>query len=700
MIIQIIQFPFKKAAHLINAAYQKTTKGIKAVKETWKIVKPTIKRSRLLAVFVPVSLITLTISEYLLYRYSMQKTVEGSNGVGPNEVGPNEESSKKEPPSFVQNTVLIFGHLLGTVVIRNLQDGLARFAGHHLSNSLKRTVINQRLSNRGVPIGINFLQDQEKMRDPNNKPVTFHQVMLNCNNLGDPFYQGTMTVVFRSGSMMINLFYLRQLFSYVNNAKVFVGAGLLGIGFTRFLVWIGDRFEKSIQKEGDVGELIQNQFQHLEEHYVEIAALQGEQFEAEKLCENYDKYSASKKNSTETLFYFQSANDLIYHFFATMMELIIPTLLKTGQVNYYALVFMQRSVTNFVFSLKEVVQILTQSLPSLTVAQDKFIQYQKLLSDWEKFVLNRELKVTYDQPKNEFVLQEFNVHIPKAYFDLKTFADVMKTANLLKKTHLRLKMGKIYKLSGNSGAGKTTLLKAILGLFPCTKGSIAFPCKPHEIHFLSQNVVIPHQSTLLEAIYYPERPSLSPQKTRKLESLMADLGLKEKIKDLNITKAWAGILSGGEKRRICLLRALVKADHIKVLILDEPCVGLDFAMRKEAHQLIRHYFSHALVIYTEHEHDEEKEVEEMVCVLNSSNSSSDAVQLHSSKLKTPDNKEKVDTKQKAEKKEKFDNTENVDNKDKIELLYSYLRLRRQLRQEFFDKEITIDPKKRQLQLSA
>ena len=146
--------------------------------------------------------------------------------------------------------------------------------------------------------------------------------------------------------------------------------------------------------------------------------------------------------------------------------------------------------------------------------------------------------------------------------------------DILKNINLKLECGNIYILKGISGSGKTTLLNILTGLDKNYEGSCLI--NGQELKKLKNNELSNYQSN----IGYVMQKSLLFKKLTILDNLKLIDDNETEIKALakkfnveNILKKYPKQISGGERQRIALIRALLK-DH-SIIILDEPTSSLD-----------------------------------------------------------------------------------------------------------------------------
>ncbi|MEO1077952.1 MAG: ABC transporter ATP-binding protein [Pseudomonadota bacterium] len=154
--------------------------------------------------------------------------------------------------------------------------------------------------------------------------------------------------------------------------------------------------------------------------------------------------------------------------------------------------------------------------------------------------------------------------------------------------NLTVNTGSVVGLIGPNGAGKTTLLRALLGLTRC-KGSLSvLGLEPHgqrarmmeEVCFIADTAVLPRWMRVSELLDYVS--GTHPRFSRdQAEEFLAstDVDLRRRV----------GNLSKGMTVQLHL--AIVMSIDARLLILDEPTLGLDILFRKRFYeQLINDYF--------------------------------------------------------------------------------------------------------------
>lgn len=140
---------------------------------------------------------------------------------------------------------------------------------------------------------------------------------------------------------------------------------------------------------------------------------------------------------------------------------------------------------------------------------------------------------------------------------------------ILKGLNLSVPENKIYALLGPSGCGKTTLLQAILGRCSLNAGRVNLKHrKVSEVGFMPQNVAIHKELTIRELfLYYGMMFNLDDVTIREKSRYLL------KFLELPNDERIVGTLSGGQQRRMSFAISILHDP--KLLILDEPTVGLD-----------------------------------------------------------------------------------------------------------------------------
>ena len=135
---------------------------------------------------------------------------------------------------------------------------------------------------------------------------------------------------------------------------------------------------------------------------------------------------------------------------------------------------------------------------------------------------------------------------------------------------------------GPNGAGKTTLLRLMHGLQRCASGHVTWakPEARNKQAFVFQSPIMLRRS-VLDNLAYPLRlRGMGKAAARaKAAQCAGNFGLE------SLLESWAPLLSGGEKQKLSLARALITAPEI--LFLDEPCASLDGRATREIEAILQ-----------------------------------------------------------------------------------------------------------------
>lgn len=155
----------------------------------------------------------------------------------------------------------------------------------------------------------------------------------------------------------------------------------------------------------------------------------------------------------------------------------------------------------------------------------------------------------------------------------KVYADKVAVNGL----NIQIERGSFTAILGPNGAGKSTTIQMLIGLLKPSSGQICYAEKLR-LGVVFQNSVLDARLTVLEnltirAKQYKEMPA------GRIERLVSQLGLTAFVKQPY------GTLSGGQKRRVDIARALLNSPDL--LFLDEPTTGLDIQTRESIWSLLK-----------------------------------------------------------------------------------------------------------------
>lgn len=144
--------------------------------------------------------------------------------------------------------------------------------------------------------------------------------------------------------------------------------------------------------------------------------------------------------------------------------------------------------------------------------------------------------------------------------------------------NLALPSGRITGLLGPSGSGKSTLIRAIVGVQQIVGGTVTVLGQPagckalrHQVAYLTQSPSVYDDLSIASNVRYFAQ--LAGYGQADAAAAIEQVGLADAAQQL------VGALSGGQRARVGLASAL--AANPKLLVLDEPTVGLDPVLRRD-----------------------------------------------------------------------------------------------------------------------
>jgi ABC-2 type transport system ATP-binding protein len=203
-----------------------------------------------------------------------------------------------------------------------------------------------------------------------------------------------------------------------------------------------------------------------------------------------------------------------------------------------------------------------------------------------------------------------------AFFEVADLTKSFGTRQVLNGLSFHMERGEVYGLVGPNGAGKTTTINVLCGLLAPDSGSVRWNGGPlgdrarSQMGIASQEIALYRDLTCAEnlrffaALYGLDR---ARRATRTAECLRA-VALDDRA-DTRV-----GQLSGGMQRRLHVALALLHEP--KLLVLDEPTVGLDMESRHDAWELIRGLAKGgSTILLTTHQLDEAESLSGRIGIL-------------------------------------------------------------------------------------
>lgn len=205
----------------------------------------------------------------------------------------------------------------------------------------------------------------------------------------------------------------------------------------------------------------------------------------------------------------------------------------------------------------------------------------------------------------------------KSIIELKNIAKSFGKQNVLKNINLDVQQGQIVGLIGPSGSGKSTIIKIALGMEVADKGTAEiFEAKMPNRKLLSKIGYMAQTDALYMALTgFENLKFYAKMKGIKSSELQLQIDHVAEVVDLKdaLNKRVEGY-SGGMMRRLSLGIALL--GNPKLLILDEPTVGIDPALRRKIWRELKRIKNNGQsILITTHVMDEAEQVDEVALIL-------------------------------------------------------------------------------------
>ncbi len=156
------------------------------------------------------------------------------------------------------------------------------------------------------------------------------------------------------------------------------------------------------------------------------------------------------------------------------------------------------------------------------------------------------------------------------FFEISNITKSFKNKQILKGVDLIVNRGDIIGLLGLNGEGKSTLIKIILGILSQDYGEVKrnFDIKS-DVGVMLQEISMPEKMKVYEWL---DMVKCFSTNSKSVESVLDSVNLR------TVRNKYCDSLSGGQQRRVQFATAII--NNPKVLILDEPTVGMDVVSKK------------------------------------------------------------------------------------------------------------------------
>ncbi|MFQ3839763.1 ABC transporter ATP-binding protein [Staphylococcus pseudoxylosus] len=176
----------------------------------------------------------------------------------------------------------------------------------------------------------------------------------------------------------------------------------------------------------------------------------------------------------------------------------------------------------------------------------------------------------------------------------KSFGKGQSETTVLKGINFEVSDGEFVILNGASGSGKTTLLTILGGLLSQNSGDILYNDAPlydsdkkaselrlNEIGFIFQSShLVPYLKVKAQLTTIGREAGMSKKDAnQRAEALLKQIGLSHRL------NVFPHMLSGGEKQRVAIMRALM--NNPKIILADEPTASLDAERATEVIEMIK-----------------------------------------------------------------------------------------------------------------
>lgn len=223
-----------------------------------------------------------------------------------------------------------------------------------------------------------------------------------------------------------------------------------------------------------------------------------------------------------------------------------------------------------------------QVLNSLMMFSNVFLMTTRALTSWKRIseVMNEEIEIREDHAA-DIQVKDGEIRFDHVYFKYQTDADEY----VLSDISFHIKPGQTVGIIGQTGAAKSTLVQLIPRLYEATRGTVfidGHPVQEYPLKGLRDSIAMVLQKntlfsgTVKENLKWGKEDATDREIDEACRIACADefIGRLERGYDTELGQGGVNV-SGGQKQRLCIARALLKSP--KVLILDDSTSAVDTA---------------------------------------------------------------------------------------------------------------------------
>ena len=416
--------------------------------------------------------------------------------------------------------------------------------------------------------------------------------------------EGLSTVILQGINLFKESLAVIVIFSILFFVNSIVTASVTII-FSLFGYFYLKKIRPSIKKKSELNEKLKiNLIQMINESFGAIKDIKILNKENE-IVQHYDK---SRNKLEENLFYFNvfdKTPKLLLESLAILLITISSMVLFSLNKNFLEFIPVLSLIVITTVRFIPAFNSIITSLFYLRIYKPSINILSEELEKIKKFELKKP-EIFTDKLENKF-----NTDLDKSFISLKdiSFSYNEHKTNILENINLTIEKGTIVGITGETGSGKSTLFHIMLGLLPPSSGNVLFQNENihsniekwrKQIGYIAQNIYL-LDSTIEKNISFDFFE-------KKIDQERMDFSIKMSCLDKKILELPNGLqsrvgndgvrLSGGEKQRIALARAIYRNPNI--FFMDESTSALDTQTEQAIIKNIKENFSHKTIIMIAH----------------------------------------------------------------------------------------------------